>query len=220
MFIIEWWNELGLALQIFYCVAIPASLVLIIQTVMMFVGMGNDGDASDADGVGEAPDSIEADVPDDVGDGVFGEDSVSDVVDSAGLEGLRIFTVRGIVAFFVMFGWVGVAMLEAGAHLALTIPVAVVCGFAMMVAIAFLFRAAMKLRSNGNTDNRNAIGTSGKVYLTVPPARSGSGKVQIMLQGSLVEREAVTDETEEIPTGTEIVVVGVSGQVELLVKRK
>ena len=41
-----------------------------------------------------------------------------------------------------------------------------------------------------------------------------------MLQGAYVERNAVTDEAETIPTGTEIVVVGVSGQLNLVVKRK
>ena len=90
----------------------------------------------------------------------------------------------------------------------------------MMVALAFLFRAVMKLRSDGNIDNRNAVGTSGKVYLTIPPARSGSGKVQVLIQDAFVERDAVTDEAEPIPTGTEVVVIGVSGQVDLIVKKK
>ncbi len=210
---IEWWNSLGIASQIFYCIAVPATLVLLIQTIMMLIGIGDDGDV---DNIGDVPD----DVPDDVTDGVFGEDSVSEAVDASGLEGLRIFTLRGIIAFFVVFGWVGVVMQEAEIHLAITLSVAVVSGFVMMVALAFLFRTVMKLRSDGNTDNRNAIGTSGKVYLSIPPARSGEGKVQVMLQGAFVERNAVTDETEAIPTGTEIVVVGVSGQVDLVVKRK
>ena len=210
---IEWWNTLGIVSQIFFCIAVPATLVLLIQTIMMLIGIGDDGDV---DNIGDVPD----DVPDDVTDGVFGEDSVSEAVDASGLEGLRIFTLRGIIAFFVVFGWVGVVMQDAGIHLAITLSVAVVSGFVMMVALAFLFRTVMKLRSDGNTDNRNAIGTSGKVYLSIPPARSGEGKVQVMLQGAFVERNAVTDETEAIPTGTEIVVVGVSGQVDLVVKRK
>jgi membrane protein implicated in regulation of membrane protease activity len=78
----------------------------------------------------------------------------------------------------------------------------------------------MKLRSDGNADNRNAVGTAGKVYLTIPPSRSGEGKVQVMLQGSYVERNAVTDDTDAIPTGSEIIVVGVSGQTDLVVRRK
>jgi hypothetical protein len=41
-----------------------------------------------------------------------------------------------------------------------------------------------------------------------------------MLQGAYVERNAVTDEAESIPTGSEIIVVGISGQTSLVVKRK
>lgn len=200
---IEWWNALTLAAQVFYCIAIPSTLVLLIQTVMMFIGLGED-----ADGI----DDIDIDADTDV--------DADDISDLDGLDGLRIFTVRGIIAFFVVFGWVGVAMLGAGVQLYITVPVAVICGFAMMVVIAYLFRAVMKLRSDGNTDNRNALGTAGKVHLTIPASRSGEGKVHIMLQGSYVERNAVTDSDEPIPTGCEVVVVGVSGQTDLVVKKK
>ena len=209
---IEWWDSLGIALQVFYCIAIPSTLVLLIQTILMFIGMDDDvGGTSD---IGSEVDSSIA------GDGIFGEDSITEVSDAWGLEGLRIFTVRGIISFFVVFGWVGVVMLSAGVPIWITIPVAIICGFGMMLLLAILLNLVMKLRSDGNTDNRNAIGTSGKVYLTIPPERTGEGKVYVMLQGSYVERAAVTDQTEAIPTGTEIVVVGVSGQTVLVVRRK
>ena len=58
------------------------------------------------------------------------------------------------------------------------------------------------------------------MYLTVPASRSGEGKVNVLLQGSYVEREAVTDEDTPLPTGAEVIVVGVSGQTTLVVKRK
>ena len=199
---------MSLAAQIFSCVAIPSTLLLVIQTVMMFFGFGDNSDAPE----------VPEDTPDI--DGVFGEDIDSEVDDPSGTGGLRIFTVRGIIAFFVVFGWVGVAMESGGSPLYLTIPVATVSGIAIMLSLAFLFRAVMRLRNDGNTDNRNAIGVSGKVQLTIPPSRSGEGKVFVMLQGSYVERGAVTDETEAIPTGAEIVVVGVSGMTELVVRRK
>lgn len=209
---IEWWNSLGIALQVFYCIAIPSTLVLLIQTILMFVGMDEEiGGTSD---IGAEIDSGNLD------DGIFGEDSITEAADTWGLEGLRIFTVRGIISFFVVFGWVGVVMLSAGVPIWITIPVAIICGFGMMLLLAILLNLVMKLRSDGNTDNRNAIGTSGKVYLTIPPERTGEGKVYVMLQGSYVERAAVTDQTEAIPTGTEIVVVGVSGQTALVVRRK
>ena len=206
MFLIEWWNSLSLTLQIFYCIAIPATLVLLIQTILMFLGLDDGGADFDAD--------IDLDA-----DGIP-DDFDMDIDDVAGLESLHIFTVRGIIAFFVIFGWVGIAMQSANINLIITIIAATVCGFAMMLLIAYLFKLVMRLKSDGNTDNRNALGSAGKVYLTIPPARSGEGKINIMLQGTYVERNAVTDETESIPTGSEIIVVGTSGQTSLVVKRK
>ena len=212
MVFINWWNSLGLASQILYCIAIPSSLVLIIQTVLMFLGLGDEGD-TDVE--------LDADASDaEISDGVYGEDSVEGFEDYSDIGGLRIFTFRGIIAFFVIFGWVGIVMQSFGVNLPLTIIVSIICGFAMMVGIAFLFRLVMRLKNNGNADNRNAIGTAGKVYLTIPPSRTGEGKVNIMLQGAYVERNAVTDEAESIPTGCEIIVVGTSGQTSLVVKRK
>jgi len=42
---LDFWNSLSTAAQVFYCVAIPATLVLVIQTVLMFIGFGDDADA-------------------------------------------------------------------------------------------------------------------------------------------------------------------------------
>ena len=207
MFLIEWWNSLSLASQIFYCLAIPSTLLLLVQTVMMFIGFGEDG-------IEDSLDSPDVDT-----DSVF-DDALDEIQDASGLDGLRIFTIRGIIAFFVVFGWVGIALDSSDVNLLITIPVAFVCGALMMVFLAFLFNSVMKLRSDGNTDNRNALGTSGKVHLTIPANRSGEGKVHIMLQGSYVERNAVTDDNAPISTGSEVVVIGVSGQTDLIVKRK
>ncbi len=202
----DWWNTLTLASQIFYCIAIPSTLVLVIQTVLLFLGFDNDAD-------------VDIDTPDiETGDGVYG--THGDIDDASGVELLHIFTLRGIIAFFVVFGWVGVAMQAAKIHLAITLPVAFLSGAAMMVLIAYLFKSVMKLKSDGTADNRNALGSAGRVHLTIPPSRTGEGKVHIMLQGAYVERNAVTDESESIPTGSEIIVVGTSGQTNLVVKRK
>ncbi len=214
---VEWWNMLDAAAQVFYCIAIPATLVLLVQTVLIFIGFGDSGDGIDDVGLEDAMDGI-SDAS--AGDGIFGEDGTVELDDSSAFDGLRVFTVRGIVAFFVVFGWVGVAMRSAGVGLLITIPAAFLCGAAAMVGIAYLLRAVLKLRSDGTTDNRNAVGAHCKVHLTVPPKRSGAGKVHVMLQGAYVERDAVTDDGEPIPTGSEAVVVGISGQTDLVIAKK
>lgn len=209
----DWWNTLSIASQVFYCIAIPATLLLVIQTVLLFLGIGDDADGVNGDVATDVSDALPDDIPDT-------PDSDGIESDALGWDSLKLFTLRGIVAFFVTFGWMGIVMDSAGAALWATIPVSFVCGAAMMVLLALLFRWLMNLRSDGNLDNRNAIGSSGKVYLTVPPSRSGEGKVQIMLQGVYAERNAVTDDETPIPTGAEIVVVGVSGQTDLVVRKK
>ena len=211
MAIIEWWNSLSLVAQIFYCIAVPSTLVLLIQTILMFIGMGEEADADGGDA--DVSDDVDADA--DVDDGGFDED-----LDPNGLDGLRIFTVRGVIAFLVIFGWVGALLESMNVALWINIPVSSVCGFAMMVLLAFIFKAIMNLRSDGTIDIRNAVGSAGKVHLTIPPARMGEGKVHILLQGSYVERDAVTDETDPIPTGSEVVVVRVSGETTLVVRKK
>ncbi len=200
-----WWDSLSTISQFFACVAIPATLLLIIQTVLMFIGIGSEFDGGDDLSLGDS--ASDADVPD-------------IDADFDGMGSLHIFTIRGIIAFFVVFGWLGYALGAAGVSLWITIPVAVLGGAVMMVVLALLLRSVMKLRSGGNLDNKNALGTAGTVYLTVPPARSGVGKINVLLQGSYVERDAVTDEEEAIPTGAEIVVTGISGQTTLVVNRK
>ncbi len=222
---LDWWNSLSIAAQVFACIAVPSTVVLLIQTVLMLIGIGHDGDGGDMFHLGEGDISdsdvgIDAEFDADMSEGVFGHDGVIADHDISGFDGLRVFTIRGIIAFLVVFGWVGVVLDTAGAELWISSLVATVGGFAIMIALAFLMRWVMKLRDNGNADNHNALGVAGKVYLTIPPKRSGEGKVNIMLQGAYVERDAVTDEEQAIPTGSEIVVTSLSGQTTLVVRRK
>ncbi len=206
----EWWNSLELASQVLYCIAIPSTLVLLIQTILMFLGLDEGADGEFDMNIGDT----------DLPDGVYGGGDVEGLDDISAFESLHVFTFRGIIAFFVIFGWVGIVMLSLDVSLPITLIVSILCGLATMVGIAYLLKLVMRLKSNGTSDNRNAVGTAGKVYLTIPPSRSGEGKVNIMLQGVYVERNAVTDEAESIPTGCEIIVVGTSGQTSLVVKRK
>ena len=93
-------------------------------------------------------------------------------------------------------------------------------GFVAMVAIALLFRLIFALQADGTEDLQHALGVAGTVYLRIPPSREGRGKVNIMLDGRLVEKDAVTDEAEMLNYGEQIVVIGISGGTELIVRKK
>ncbi len=206
---LQWWDSLSSFSQVLACMAIPATLILLIQTVLMLFGIGSGGDAD-----------VDADIDGEVGDGIFGDELPEGDIDPSGLDGLRVFSVRGIIAFFVVFGWTGISLDSAGAAPVISSLSAVLAGALTMVAIAFVFRAIAKLENSGNIDNRNSIGVSGTVYLKIPAKREHRGKINIMIQGTLCERDAVTDEETDLPTGSEVVVVALSGQNTLVVKKK
>ena len=207
----DWWESLGTAGHIFACFAIPSTVVLFLQTLLMLIGIGGSS-LSGEDG--------DTDVATDV-DGEAEGDFESEVDSESELDGgLRLFSIRGILSFLTVTGWVGVLGIELGWDLPIVILVAAASGFAAMVMIALLFRFVFSLQSDGTEDIRHALGVAGSVYLRIPPMRKGVGKVSLMLDGRLVEKNAVTDETETLNYGEQIVVIGISGGTELIVKRK
>ena len=206
-----WWEALTLFQQIFICVAIPSTVLMVVQFVLTLIGMGDM--ASDSD--------VDVDVDTDV-DVDF--DDVTDAVDARdpfdyGIA-FRLFTLRGMISFLAVMGWTGYALGDGSIGYAIAVTVSVIAGFLMMLAIAGLAYVFEKLQSNGNIQITNAIGKSGTVYLTVPKNREGKGKVNVVVQECYGEYEAVSDENEPLPFGTEVVVVAISGDNTLVVRRK
>ena len=201
----EWWMSLGSAGQVFACIAIPATLILFLQTVLTIIGFGGDEGDADVDTEGES-DGIELDDADDTGELLDG--------------GLRVFTLRGIIAFFSVMGWVGAVCSGSGLHLAWSVVISVASGFAAMVVIALIMKALFKLQYDGTEDIKDALGVSGTVYMRIPPARTGKGKINAIIQGKLCEKSAVTDEETMIERDEEVTVVGITGEETLIVRRK
>ncbi len=198
----EWWFALTALEKVFVCIAIPSTLILVIQVILTLIGMGGEMD-TDAD----------TDL-----DGDIDGDDLDNATEFGG--GFNLFTFRGVVAFFTVSGWMGYTLLKSDVPPVISVIVAVLSGFIMMALVAILFHYLGKLQTSGNIDVRNAIGKSGTVYLTVPAKREGFGKVNVIFQGRYNEYEAVTDEDEPLKFGTEIVVVGISGLDTLVVKKK
>ena len=77
--------------------------------------------------------------------------------------------------------------------------------------MAFLMKWILSLQSAGNLNYKDAVGKIGEVYLTVPAAGKGKGKINILLNERFVELSAVTKSDEPIPTGSKIKVLDVEG---------
>ena len=167
-----WWEALDVLGKIFALIAIPSTLIMIVQTVLMFIGFGGESDSS-ADA---------AEIVDDVSDGsgIFGDDVPGgtdiDGIDSPDEPGLKILSFRTIVAFLAVFGWVGIELLKLGAGSVVAIAVSIGAGIAIMLIMAFLIRELFKLQSSGNVDIKNAVGVSGTAYIPIPANRHGKGK--------------------------------------------
>ena len=182
---IEWWNNLELSQQIFALIAMPSTLILIIQTVLMIIGIGAEGADVDSDGI----DSVDGDVE----------------VDG----GVVLFSVRGILSMLTIMGWVGVALLGTAMPDWAAISIAIVCGILTLVGIAYLMRAMVRLQSSGNIDIGNCIGKVAQVYIPIPASSAGTGKVNITVQASYQEFSAITTHGEPLKTGSFVRVVAV-----------
>ena len=125
------------------------------------------------------------------------------------VEGLKLLSVRAIVAFLVGFGWTGGLMLVRGIPMVATVAVAFGVGLIFMGVIFVTMRLLMSLRSDGTLDYRNAIGCTGRVYVTIPAGRAGEGQVEIMIQGRLTTAHALTDSRHALSPQTSVIVTAV-----------
>ena len=192
---VDWWNHLTLTQQVFAVFGIVGTAILILQTVLLLFGLGHDGMDSDADA------DIDADLD--------GDGDVDAAAGGSGLDGLRLFTVRGFVAFFSISGWLGVFLLSTSVPYYVAILLAIAGGFAAMIFVAWAFKKALRLQDNGTLQMSNAIGRTGRVYLRIPAYRHGSGKITILIQDQQRELDAVTSADQEIPVGASVRVVDV-----------
>ena len=185
-------GELSRLMQIFWACAVAGSLVTAIQMLLTIFGGGDvDGDV----------------------------DAVSvDGLDASTMADL--FTLKNFVNFFVGFGWAGVTFRQYIDSDAWLLVVAALFGLLFIAMFLFLYKKLMKLESNSAVGASACVGKSADVYLRIPAARSGKGKIQISLNGVPREFDAITDSSETIPSGAVVVVDEVVNGTVLLVSRR
>ena len=200
---LEWWNGLELIQQVFYVIAIPSTLILILQTILLLFGFGHDSETDLDHDAGMDTDH----------DGDAGWDHDHD----SGAEhvaGLRLLTVRGIVAFLAMCGWVGVALLDMGVNPIVSSCLALLAGLLAMFLVALFMKFAFKMQQSGNLDLKNAVGLTGEVYVPIP--KNGKGKVTLVVQERFLELDAVCP-SQSLKTGQRVKVTEVTESNTLVV---
>ena len=188
--ITDWWQSIEWEMQAFYAIAIPATVILAVQTLLLMVG----GDADDIPDAGDA-------------DGTIHDDA-----------GIGLISARTVIPFFAGFGWTGIICLKNDLGMALSILIALAVGLALMFAVYGIMRALWGLRETGTLNYANAVGQIATVYLPVPPNREGSGQIEVTVQGRRMNVVAFTDAQERLENRSRVRVVEDLGSNTLLVE--
>lgn len=186
--------------RVFWFSAIPASVVLLVQLFLTF--MGFDGIAESLDMDVDADFDGDADVDTDVEGGSF-----------------PFFTFRNFIAFFAVFGWTGICMVNSGYKMLATILISFIVGILMMFLISLLYVGMAKLASSGGTYKLSqAVGKRGTMYIRVCANGASVGRVNVMINGQIRELDAITDGNEELSANTEVKIKSISNN-KLVVER-
>lgn len=224
---------------IFLITAVVGGTVMVCQFALTVMGLAGD----EVDGAGDF--SADADFDGDVAGDVSGGDIAGDFDGADSVEGniegdhqthwseaddpdvshpdssgvFKIVSFRTMVAAIAFFGMTGAAARSAEIGPAPSILIALAGGFAAMYGTFTLMQSITKLDSSGNEDIRNAIGQSATVYVPIPAAAGGMGKVQLSMQNRIVEFKAVTADAQALQTGDAVEVVSVTSGNTLEVRR-
>lgn len=187
-----WWGAMTQLEHVYWIIALIASIIFIVLLLGTIIG-----------GVDADMDGVDADIEADGG------------------IGFQFLTVKNVTGFFTVFAWAGIASINSGYSNTLTITISLIAGLVMMFVMAWLFAFMAKQAESGTLLIKNAIGQIGEIYITVGKNRSTIGKIQIKVQGSLRELEALTDDDEDLIQGNVIKVTEiVSGELLLVEKLK
>lgn len=189
----DWWSALSLFDKIIWLITIPVTVIFIIEMILTFAGMDSNSD-------------LNAD---------FDGDLDSSSGDSAPFQ---LFTFRNFINFFLGFGWSVIALKNTITNQLLLVMVGAAIGIILVAIVMYLFFWLTGMAQDGSMDLKNAINKTAEVYLTIPSAKTGVGKVHIRLQGNIRELDAITS-GETVKTGEFVKVNAVIDNRLLLVEK-
>jgi len=185
----EVFQSLDPLLRVFWFIALPASVVFVVQTIMTFIGAdSSDGLNADFDG-----DISGADAP------------------------FQLFSLRNLINFMLGFSWTGVSCFNSIPNKTILLLLAVVVGVLFVFLFFIIIKQMQKLAEDNSFKISNTLNKTADVYLTIPEKKTGKGKIMISIHGSFHELDAMT-ENEQIPTGSVVKVVKIENSDILIVE--
>ncbi len=203
-------KRVSVTYQAYLVLGIASITVMGFWIVLNLLGFGTGTDALDAVDATEALDGMDA---------VEGLDA-ADTVEAAdgGDSTASVFTFRSILAFLGGFGWSGVLAIEYGVAPMSSFLVSIPVGLFFFLMTYGVLVFLLSMSASGTLNYRNAIGETGEVYLSIPPNRSGAGKVRVRVQGRLKTVSAYNASDQKAETNSRVKVIDQVDSSTLLVK--
>ncbi len=203
-------KRVSVTYQAYLVLGIASITVMGFWILLNLLGFGAGTDAMDALDATEALEGADAADAVDAADAAEAAD--------AGDSTASVFTFRSILAFLGGFGWSGVLAIEYGiapmSSFLISIPAGLFFFFMTYGVLVFL----LSMSASGSLNYHNAIGETGEVYLSVPPNRSGTGKVRVRVQGRLKTVSAYNASDQEAETNSRVKVIDQIDANTLLIK--
>ncbi|HLP28781.1 MAG TPA: hypothetical protein VK147_09080 [Candidatus Didemnitutus sp.] len=182
-------NNLDIVLRTLWFIAIPSSLIFIIQTVMTFIGA-------------DATDGLEADFDGDLS----GADAP-----------FQLFSFRNLINFLLGFSWTGISLYSTVTNTSILVVLSVAVGALFVYAFFMIIGVVQKLAEDNSFRLDSTLHNTAEVYLTIPGNKTGKGKILISVKGAFHELEAMT-ENDTIQTGSFVKVVRIEHKNILIVE--
>ena len=196
------WASMSVFMKILWGITLTASLIFIVQTVMTFIGADSGGMDTDLDG------DLSGDVP----------DSTLEDPSDLGHTGMNLYTFRNLINFLLGFGWTAIILNSKIKSTFLLVLISVLVGVGLVVAVMYLFKWLSSMQQTGTINlYKAAIDCQGSVYIPIPGHREGEGKVQVTINDSVREYNALTD-GDALKTGVQIRIVEVINANTVLVE--
>jgi len=177
-------------IRVFWFIAIPSSIVFIIQSVMTFMGT-------------DSSEGLNADF-----------DSNFDGADAP----FQLFSFRNLINFLLGFSWSGIAFYETITNKTILIIVSIIIGSLFVLLFFFIIKQLLQLSEDNTFDINKTLNKTAEVYINIPAQKKGKGKVQISVGGAVHEIDALS-EKEKIESGTIVKVTRVENNNLLIVEK-
>lgn len=185
---------------IFMTCAIVGSTVVVLQFAMSLLGFAGHSFADGIDLAHDIPHDMPHDLPHDLGHHL--PHDVSHDFSHFGPTWLfSMISLRTIVAFLAFFGIGGLGALGSNVSAVPAVLIAITFGVTAFVLVGLMMLGMRQLKEDGTIRIEGAIGQAARVYLTIPAAGAGIGKVHIRWQGRISEYPARTNEPQPLEVG-------------------